>query len=123
VCGQPLKTVPAVWQQVWQGIKNRQKPRQSADKAMLTEDQSTYIPLGTAHRLENPGKIPLHVIEVRSGSIPARTTSSASMTTTAGRSAKKNAFSRDLYSGERKPLRYVARVNPPRTTKGGRKHQ
>src|SRR5437588_3749816 len=35
---------------------------------VLTEDQSTYIPLGTKHRLENPGKIPLHLIEVQSGS-------------------------------------------------------
>ena len=34
------------------------------------EDQSTYIPLGTPHRLENPGKIPLQVIEVQSGSYP-----------------------------------------------------
>lgn len=35
---------------------------------MLSENQSVYIPLGSAHRLENPGKIPLHVIEVQSGS-------------------------------------------------------
>jgi len=35
---------------------------------LLTEDQSTYIPLGTTHRLENPGKVPLHLIEVQSGS-------------------------------------------------------
>ena len=35
---------------------------------MLTENQSTYIPLGTVHRLENPGKIDLHMIEVQSGS-------------------------------------------------------
>ena len=34
---------------------------------MLTENQSTYIPLGTTHRLENPGKIDLHMIEVQSG--------------------------------------------------------
>ncbi len=34
---------------------------------MLTEDQSTYIPLGTTHRLENPGKIPLELIEVQTG--------------------------------------------------------
>jgi mannose-6-phosphate isomerase-like protein (cupin superfamily) len=34
---------------------------------MLKEDQSTYIPLGTVHRLENPGKIPLELIEVQSG--------------------------------------------------------
>ena len=34
----------------------------------LTENQSTYIPIGARHRLENPGKIPLHIIEVQSGS-------------------------------------------------------
>lgn len=35
---------------------------------MLTENQSTYIPIGEKHRLENPGKIPLEMIEVQSGS-------------------------------------------------------
>jgi mannose-1-phosphate guanylyltransferase/mannose-6-phosphate isomerase len=35
---------------------------------MLTENQSTYIPLGTTHRLANPGKVPLEIIEVQSGS-------------------------------------------------------
>ncbi len=34
---------------------------------LLKEDESTYIPLGTVHRLENPGKIPLELIEVQSG--------------------------------------------------------
>ena len=34
----------------------------------LTENQSTYLPLGATHRLENPGKIPLELIEVQSGS-------------------------------------------------------
>lgn len=34
----------------------------------LAEDQSTYIPLGHKHRLENPGVIPLEIIEVQSGS-------------------------------------------------------
>ena len=34
---------------------------------LLTEDQSTYIPLGTTHRVENPGKVPLEIIEVQSG--------------------------------------------------------
>ncbi|WP_449258907.1 mannose-1-phosphate guanylyltransferase/mannose-6-phosphate isomerase [Chlorobium limicola] len=34
----------------------------------LGEDQSTYIPLGSLHRLENPGKIPLELIEVQTGS-------------------------------------------------------
>ena len=35
---------------------------------LLTENQSTYIPLGTTHRLANPGKVPLEIIEVQSGS-------------------------------------------------------
>lgn len=34
---------------------------------LLTENQSTYIPIGTRHRLENPGTIPLEIIEVQSG--------------------------------------------------------
>ncbi|MBF5010942.1 mannose-1-phosphate guanylyltransferase/mannose-6-phosphate isomerase [Burkholderia pseudomultivorans] len=35
---------------------------------ILTENQSTFIPLGIPHRLKNPGKIPLELIEVQSGS-------------------------------------------------------
>jgi len=35
---------------------------------LLTENQSTYIPIGARHRLENPGTIPLEIIEVQSGS-------------------------------------------------------
>ncbi|WP_293994918.1 mannose-1-phosphate guanylyltransferase/mannose-6-phosphate isomerase [Sphaerotilus sp.] len=35
---------------------------------MLTENQSTYIPLGQVHRLANPGRVPLEIIEVQSGS-------------------------------------------------------
>ncbi|WP_146910512.1 mannose-1-phosphate guanylyltransferase/mannose-6-phosphate isomerase [Arenimonas daejeonensis] len=35
---------------------------------LLAENQSTYIPLGSKHRLENPGKVPLELIEVQSGS-------------------------------------------------------
>ena len=34
---------------------------------LLEENQSTYIPLGARHRIANPGKIPLHIIEVQSG--------------------------------------------------------
>jgi mannose-1-phosphate guanylyltransferase / mannose-6-phosphate isomerase len=34
---------------------------------LVTENQSTFIPLGHSHRLENPGRIPLHLIEVQSG--------------------------------------------------------
>lgn len=40
----------------------------NGDKVLtLTENQSTYIPLGIVHRLVNPGKIPLEIIEVQSG--------------------------------------------------------
>lgn len=35
---------------------------------LLAENESTYIPIGMTHRLENPGKLPLHLIEVQSGS-------------------------------------------------------
>ncbi|MBV6820333.1 mannose-1-phosphate guanylyltransferase/mannose-6-phosphate isomerase [Rahnella sp. PD12R] len=35
---------------------------------LLTENQSTFIPIGSIHTLENPGKIPLELLEVRSGS-------------------------------------------------------
>jgi mannose-1-phosphate guanylyltransferase/mannose-6-phosphate isomerase len=35
---------------------------------LLTENQSTYIPIASVHRLANPGKIPLEIIEVQSGS-------------------------------------------------------
>lgn len=34
---------------------------------LLAENESTYIPIGAKHRLENPGKMPLHLIEVQSG--------------------------------------------------------
>jgi mannose-1-phosphate guanylyltransferase/mannose-1-phosphate guanylyltransferase/mannose-6-phosphate isomerase len=41
----------------------------NGDKEMLlNEDQSTYIPIGVVHRIKNPGKIPLEIIEVQSGS-------------------------------------------------------
>ncbi|MDE2305427.1 MAG: mannose-1-phosphate guanylyltransferase/mannose-6-phosphate isomerase, partial [Gammaproteobacteria bacterium] len=35
---------------------------------LLSENESTYIPIGATHRIENPGKMPLHLIEVQSGS-------------------------------------------------------
>jgi mannose-1-phosphate guanylyltransferase/mannose-6-phosphate isomerase len=41
---------------------------QKNDKVMLlSENESTYIPVGTKHRLSNPGKIPLEIVEVQSG--------------------------------------------------------
>jgi mannose-1-phosphate guanylyltransferase/mannose-1-phosphate guanylyltransferase/mannose-6-phosphate isomerase len=51
----------------WVVVHGTAKIRRGDEEIILTEDQSTYIPLGTAHRLENPGKIPLHLIEVQSG--------------------------------------------------------
>ncbi len=36
-------------------------------RILLTENQSTYIPLGEVHRLANPGRVPLEIIEVQSG--------------------------------------------------------
>ena len=51
----------------WVVVQGTARIRRGDEELMLTEDQSTYIPLGTLHRLENPGKIPLHVIEVQSG--------------------------------------------------------
>jgi mannose-1-phosphate guanylyltransferase / mannose-6-phosphate isomerase len=52
----------------WVVVQGTAKIRRGDEEMMLSEDQSTYIPIGTAHRLENPGKIPLHLIEVQSGS-------------------------------------------------------
>lgn len=37
-------------------------------ESLLSENQSTYIPIGKKHRLTNPGRLPLHMIEVQSGS-------------------------------------------------------
>ena len=52
----------------WVVVQGTAKVVRGKEEILLYEDQSTYIPLGTAHRLENPGKIPLHLIEVQSGS-------------------------------------------------------
>ena len=35
---------------------------------LLSENESTYIPIGTVHALENPGKVLLEIIEVQTGS-------------------------------------------------------
>lgn len=37
------------------------------ERTLLRENESVFIPLGTVHRLENPGKVPLNLIEVQSG--------------------------------------------------------
>ncbi|TAM06499.1 MAG: mannose-1-phosphate guanylyltransferase/mannose-6-phosphate isomerase [Paraburkholderia sp.] len=51
----------------WIVVKGTARVTNGANEILLTENQSTYIPLGTTHRLSNPGKIPLELIEVQSG--------------------------------------------------------
>ena len=52
----------------WVVIKGTAKITNGDKEFLLTEDESTYIPIGTTHRLENVGKIPLEIIEVQTGS-------------------------------------------------------
>ena len=52
----------------WVVVKGTAKVTRGDEEMLLTENQSTYIPLGTTHRLANPGTIPLEIIEVQSGS-------------------------------------------------------
>lgn len=52
----------------WIVVSGTARVTRGDEAMMLTENQSTFIPLGTSHRLENPGKIDLHMIEVQSGS-------------------------------------------------------
>jgi mannose-1-phosphate guanylyltransferase/mannose-6-phosphate isomerase len=49
-------------------VSGTAKVTRGEETLLLSENQSTYIPLGTHHRLENPGRIPLEIIEVQSGS-------------------------------------------------------
>ena len=51
----------------WVVVKGTARVTCGEDVRLLAEDQSTYIPIGTAHRLENPGRIDLEIIEVQSG--------------------------------------------------------
>lgn len=52
----------------WIVVKGTAKVTRGDEAIMLSENQSVYIPLGVTHRLENPGVIPLELIEVQSGS-------------------------------------------------------
>jgi mannose-1-phosphate guanylyltransferase/mannose-6-phosphate isomerase len=52
----------------WVVVKGTAKVTCDDKVFLLSENQSTYIPLGSKHRLENPGKQPLELIEVQSGS-------------------------------------------------------
>jgi len=52
----------------WIVVKGTAMVTRGDEVLMLTENESTYIPIGTRHRLENPGVIPLEMIEVQTGS-------------------------------------------------------
>ena len=52
----------------WIGVKGVAEITNGDQVIVLTENQSTYIPQGQTHRLANPGKTPLEIIEVQSGS-------------------------------------------------------
>jgi len=51
----------------WIVVRGTARVTRGDQTYLLTENQSTYIPLGVKHRLENPGKVPLEIIEVQSG--------------------------------------------------------
>jgi mannose-1-phosphate guanylyltransferase / mannose-6-phosphate isomerase len=51
----------------WIVVKGTALVTNGENEVLLTENQSTYIPVGVMHRLTNPGKIPLELIEVQSG--------------------------------------------------------
>ncbi|HEX7018452.1 MAG TPA: mannose-1-phosphate guanylyltransferase/mannose-6-phosphate isomerase [Gemmatimonadaceae bacterium] len=52
----------------WVVVKGTARVTRGDEVFMLTENQSTFIPIGARHRLENPGTIPLELVEVQSGS-------------------------------------------------------
>ena len=51
----------------WIVVAGTAKVSMNGVETLVTENQSVYIPVGTIHSLENPGKIPLEIIEVQSG--------------------------------------------------------
>ena len=51
----------------WIVVRGTAQVTRGEETFLLSENQSTYIPLGVTHRLANPGKIPLEIIEVQSG--------------------------------------------------------
>ena len=51
----------------WVVVKGTAMVTRGDEQFLLSENQSTYIPLGVTHRLENPGLVPLEIIEIQSG--------------------------------------------------------
>ena len=52
----------------WIVVSGTARVTRGDESFLVSENQSTFIPLGTTHRLENPGRVPLEMIEVQSGS-------------------------------------------------------
>jgi mannose-1-phosphate guanylyltransferase/mannose-6-phosphate isomerase len=52
----------------WVVVSGTARITRGEEVFLLGENESTYIPMGTKHRIENPGKVTLHIIEVQSGS-------------------------------------------------------
>ncbi len=52
----------------WVVVEGTAKVEVNGDEKLVYENESTYIPLGCVHRLSNPGKMPLRIVEVQSGS-------------------------------------------------------
>ncbi|PTN13067.1 mannose-1-phosphate guanylyltransferase/mannose-6-phosphate isomerase [Nitrosomonas aestuarii] len=52
----------------WIVVRGTARVTRGDESFLVTENESTYIPVGTQHRLENPGRVPLEMIEVQSGS-------------------------------------------------------
>jgi len=52
----------------WVVVRGTARVTRNDETFLVTENESTYIPVGTQHRLENPGRVPLEMIEVQSGS-------------------------------------------------------
>jgi len=51
----------------WIVVSGTAKVTNSEREFLITENESTFIPIGTIHSLENPGKVDLELIEIRSG--------------------------------------------------------
>jgi mannose-1-phosphate guanylyltransferase len=52
----------------WVVVSGSARVKNGSDTFLLSENESTYIPVGVVHALENPGKLPLEIIEIQSGS-------------------------------------------------------
>jgi len=51
----------------WVVVRGTARVTRGDETFLVSENESTFIPIGTKHRLENPGKVPLEIIEVQSG--------------------------------------------------------